>query len=102
MHQCTQFAFESRSKAGESAPGPGQDLFDMKWHKKHPKACMCLWGIQDFEELLVLIECLFPDVDITKLPKLETKRKSKRRKKSPNMGLPVLSDIEVSMVVVVN
>jgi len=77
-------------------------IFDMKWHKKHPKACMCLWGIQDFEELLVLIECLFPDVDITKLPKLETKRKSKRRKKSPNMGLPVLSDIEVSMVVVVN
>ena len=72
-------------------------IFDKKWHKKHTGACMCLWGIQKFEELLVLIECLFPDVDVTKLPQPEIKRKrKKRRKNSPDVGLPALSDIEVS------
>ena len=56
------------------------NLFNKEFHAKYPGAAKCLWGANTYEELLALVECAFPDVDIGNVPIISPP--SKRRKTS--------------------
>lgn len=58
------------------------NLFNKDFHAKHPGAAKCLWGANTYGELLTLVECAFPDVDIDNAPTIHPPSK-KRKSPSP-------------------
>ena len=48
------------------------NLFNKKFHKKYPGASKCLWGFESYKETLVMVECLFEDVDVSHTPSFKT------------------------------
>jgi len=54
-------------------------LFSDKFHKKYPGAAKCLWGFESYEETVTYAQCLFPDLDVTNIPKLHRIKNRKSR-----------------------
>ena len=59
-------------------------LFNRDFHKKYPGAAKCLWGFESYDETLIMVKCLFDDVDVNITPSFQTtnKRKSNEAKLS--------------------
>lgn len=75
-------------------------LFDRKWHENHAGAAKCLWGFNSFDETLVMVECLFPDVDLKELPQLQPnkRRRVQSTGASDSVKMPYMSQIEKCLV----
>ena len=57
-------------------------LLDMKWHKASPGVENCMWGFNNSEETMVMVECLFPDVETTEIPTIQPN--TQRMKNAPH------------------
>ncbi|EJK54476.1 hypothetical protein THAOC_25893, partial [Thalassiosira oceanica] len=71
------------------------NLFDAEWHKKYPNAAKLLFGFNSFDETLTMVECLFPDVDVTQLPMLTPPKKSRKVSgDAPELKMSQLTPLE--------
>ena len=43
-------------------------ILDERCHHKYPWAAKCLRGFESFKEMLMMINCRFPDIDTTNPP----------------------------------
>ena len=62
-------------------------LFNESFHKKFPHAAKCLWGFESYHETLVMVECLFEDVDVNNIPTLHRTKKRKLSSSDNNVAL---------------
>ena len=69
-------------------------ILDEKWHEKYDGAAKCMWGFNDFKETLVIVKCLFPDVDVKERPSLRINKKRKASKDPAKLKLPPLTKLE--------
>ena len=53
-----------------------------------------MWRFNDFKETLVMVKCLFPDVDVKERPSLRIIKKRKASKDSAKLKLPPLTKLE--------
>lgn len=73
-------------------------IFNKTFHNDHPHAAKCLWGFKSYDETLVMVSCLFPDVNVNEVPTL--KPPNKRRKTThTKLSLPHhLTDLERCLI----
>ena len=63
-------------------------LFSKEFHHKYPGAAKCLWGFDSYEETLVMVKCLFEDVNIDDIPTLRSNKKRKATNNDVMLDLP--------------
>ena len=64
-------------------------LFDKAFHDKHPGAAKCMWGFESYDETLTIVGCLFPDVDVAHVPKLNPPTKKRKLSDSESAKLDI-------------